>query len=307
MDTPAIAERQPLALPEDRQGTDTARCRGFIAYTLLLTLLFLSPLRSLFQYAATSEMHSHVLLVPLVSAYALFRIRTRLLHPCRTSIFPAATAGTLGIAALGAWGRYGDSVSVNDNLALVAAAFVFSMAAGGFLFLGSRWMATAAFPVAFLAFMIPLPDEAVAALERALAAASAEAAAVAFTIAGYPMFREGTVFQLPGIVLEVGQECSGIRSTWVLLIAGIVASHLFLATAWHRALLVAFVIPLGIIRNGFRILVIGALCVDVGPHMADSLIHRRGGPLFFALSLVPLLVLLWWLRRREVRRTSPSQ
>jgi exosortase/archaeosortase family protein len=70
--------------------------------------------------------------------------------------------------------------------------------------------------------------------------------------------------------------------------------------------LVAFVIPLGILRNGFRILVIGLLCVRVGPHMIDSDIHRRGGPLFFALSLVPLFLLLWWLRRQEQRLNLPG-
>ena len=47
------------------------------------------------------------------------------------------------------------------------------------------------------------------------------------------------------------------------------------------------------------ILVIGLLCVHIGPHMIDSPIHHRGGPLFFALSLVPLFLLLWWLRRQE--------
>ena len=36
-------------------------------------------------------------------------------------------------------------------------------------------------------------------------------------------------------------------------------------------------------------------------YMIDSGIHRRGGPLFFALSLVPLFLLLWWLRGRERR------
>jgi hypothetical protein len=33
--------------------------------------------------------------------------------------------------------------------------------------------------------------------------------------------------------------------------------------------------------------------------MIDSIIHRRGGPFFFALSLFPLFLLLWWLRRQE--------
>ena len=68
----------------------------------------------------------------------------------------------------------------------------------------------------------------------------------------------------------------------------------------------AFVIPLGILRNGFRILVIGLLCVHVGPQMIDSTIHHQGGPFFFALSLVPLLLLLWWLRRQEQRLNLPG-
>ena len=64
----------------------------------------------------------------------------------------------------------------------------------------------------------------------------------------------------------------------------------------------AFVIPLGIVRDAFRILVIGLLCVHIGPYMVDSVIHRRGGPFFFVLSLVPLFLFLQWLRRRD-RRT----
>jgi exosortase/archaeosortase family protein len=74
---------------------------------------------------------------------------------------------------------------------------------------------------------------------------------------------------------------------------------LFLTSPWRRFILVAFVLPLAIVRNSFRILVVGLLCVHVGPHMIDSYIHRQGGPIFFALSLIPLFILLVWLRRQE--------
>ena len=125
------------------------------------------------------------------------------------------------------------------------------------------------------------------------------------------VLRDGTVFQLPGIVIRVAQECSGIRSSWVLFVTSILASHLFLKSPWRRALLVAFVIPLGILRNGFRIVVIGLLCVHVGPEMIHSIIHRRGGPFFFALSLIPLFLVLWWLRRTDVgdqrMRVEPAE
>jgi exosortase/archaeosortase family protein len=88
----------------------------------------------------------------------------------------------------------------------------------------------------------------------------------------------------------------------VLFITSLLASHLFLKSPWRRIVLVAFVIPLGIVRNGFRILVIGLLCVHIGPYMIDSVIHHQGGPLFFALSLVPLVLFMAWLRRRERQR-----
>jgi exosortase len=188
----------------------------------------------------------------------------------------------------------------------MALAFVSLVAASGFLFLGSKWMASRTFPLAFLIFLVPLPDAAVNWLEKASAIASAEAAAPYFQLAGTPVVRYDTVLKLPGIVLRVGQECSGIRSSWVLFITSLLASHVFLKTRWRKIVLVAFVIPLGILRNGFRIAVIGLLCVHVGPHMIDSIIHRRGGPLFFALSLVPVFLLLWWLRRQEQRLKQPS-
>jgi exosortase C (VPDSG-CTERM-specific) len=161
-------------------------------------------------------------------------------------------------------------------------------------------MGSAAFPMTFLIFMVPLPDASVTALESASVLASADVAAFFFRMTGTPLVREGAVFALPGIVLHVAQECSGIHSSWILFITSLVASYLFLDGPWRRFVLVAFVIPLGVIRNGFRILVIGLLCVHVGPQMIDSPIHHRGGPLFFALSLIPLFALLFWLRR--VRR-----
>jgi len=142
------------------------------------------------------------------------------------------------------------------------------------------------------------------ALEMASKTAAAEVANVLFQLSGTPFLRAGPIFQLPNITIEVAQECSGIRSSWVLFMTSILAANLFLKTSWRRFVLIAFVIPLGVLRNGFRIMVIGLLCVNVGPQMIHSFIHRRGGPLFFTLSLIPLLLVLWWLRRGEVRSSQ---
>ncbi|MFN0126426.1 MAG: exosortase/archaeosortase family protein [Verrucomicrobiales bacterium] len=176
---------------------------------------------------------------------------------------------------------------------------------GALAVLGHRWFVSALFPLVFLIFLVPLPDSWVHALEGASQAASAEAAAWLFELTGLPHVRDGKVFQLPGITIEVAQECSGIRSSWVLFITSLVAAEMFLRSQWRRFILVALVIPLGILRNGFRILVISWLCVEVDPKMIDSFIHHRGGPIFFALSLGPLFAILWllrWSERRGQRR-----
>jgi len=272
-----------------------------LVYLVVLTLAFIQPLAQLMLYAAGRDLHSHILLVPFISGYLLYTQRASLPAPGRRSFVGTAILGSVGVAALTAGFGWREGLSLNDHLALMALAYVSLLAAGGFLFLGSNWMAAAAFPVAFLIFMVPLPDVAVYWMETGSMLASAEAAAMYFGIAGTPLVRQGTIFELPGIVLEVAQECSGIRSSWVLFITSILAAHMFLESPWRRFVLVVFVIPLGILRNGFRVFVIGMLCVHVGPHMIDSIIHRQGGPFFFALSLVPLFLLLWWLRRGERR------
>jgi exosortase/archaeosortase family protein len=85
----------------------------------------------------------------------------------------------------------------------------------------------------------------------------------------------------------------------VLVITAVLAGYLFLRSGWKRALLVVFVVPLAIVRNGFRIFVIGELCVHVSHEMINSPIHHKGGPIFFALSLIPFFALLIWLRKSE--------
>jgi exosortase C (VPDSG-CTERM-specific) len=275
---------------------------GFLFFSILLVAAFSKPLFSLAVYAAGQSLHSHILLIPFVSAYLIYVRRHSL--PTDYTFSPGWAMIPLvagGIALAAAWlpSVFGGPLSQNDYLALMALSFISFVGAGGFFFLGRKWMTAAAFPFAFLIFMVPMPDAMADALETASQLASAEAANVFFKVSGAPFLRDGTVFQLPNITIQVAQECSGIRSSWVLFITSLLAANLFLTSTWRRAMLVCFVIPLGIARNGFRVAVIGNLCVYFGPQMIHSIIHHRGGPLFFTLSLIPLFGLLWWLRWGE--------
>ena len=278
---------------------DRLRLRNWAVWIAMATLAFALPLFRLLVHASGQSLHSHIPLVPLMAAYLLVSGRADLPPAGRPSPIGAVLTAAVALAALAAVATLDGKLTVNDGLGLMALAYVAAIATGGFLFLGARWMAAAALPMAVLLFLVPLPDAAVIWLEDALVAASADVSAWMLRATGTPLLRDGTVFTLPTIVLEVARECSGIRSTWVLFITSIVASHMFLKSPWRRLVLIACVFPLGVIRNGFRIVTIALLCVHVGPHMVNSVFHHRGGPIFFALSLVPLFALMFWLRRGE--------
>jgi len=278
---------------------------GWCLYLVILGGAFALPLREFVTYARHSDVHSYVLLIPFVTAYLIYIRWKQLSRELSSAWGYALLLAAIGTGALFASLHFTE-LGRNDYMTLIALSFVCFAIAGAFLFLGSKWAYSAMFPLFFLAFMIPLPEAAVDFLENASKAASAEVANWLFLISGTPAFRTGAVFQLPGITIEVAKECSGIRSSLVLVITSLLAANMFLHTTWRRALLVCAVIPLGLLRNGLRILVISLLCVHIGPQMINSVIHRRGGPVFFVASLVPLFVMLWWLRRGDVAVQQPG-
>ena len=65
-----------------------------------------------------------------------------------------------------------------------------------------------------------------------------------------PYYREGFVFSLPNVAIEVADECSGIRSSIALVLTALLAGHMSLVTGWKKVVLVAVALPLTILKNG---------------------------------------------------------
>jgi len=156
-----------------------------------------------------------------------------------------------------------------------------------------------AFPFGLLFLMAPLPPVVMNALEAFFQHASAWTAATLMKLSSLPAYHDGLFFLLPGLRIEVAQECSGIHSTVVLFITSLIVGHLFLRRTRDQFVLAAAIVPLAILRNGFRIFSLAWLSVEVDPNIIHSALHHRGGPIFFALSLVPLFFLVLILRRLE--------
>jgi exosortase len=167
------------------------------------------------------------------------------------------------------------------------------------LFYGSTTVRKALFPLLFLFFIVPVPN---AALERfilVLQAGSAEVAYAFLKIAGIPMTRDGNVFHLITVDIEVAKECSGIRSSLSLVITGLLAGYFFLRTGWAKLVLLAAMLPITILKNGFRIATLSILGVYVDERILASDLHTRGGILFFILALILVWGIIVLLRKME--------
>ncbi len=259
------------------------------------------PLYHWLRFAWAAGLYSYTLLVPFVSGYLFWQNRKVVSEdtvgaekspaewPIRAGHQPRATQS-----------RAKPTQQVTqDAVAFTTLPFVLLLSGVCALALKPVDFRHAAFPLVFLLFMVPFPHALEHAIETLLQHGSAPPAYWLFNLAGTSVHREDMIFNLPGITIQIAPECSGIRSTLVLFITSLLAGHLFLRSPWKRAVVTLVVIPLALLRNGFRIFTIGQLCVSIGPHMIDSPIHNRGGPIFFALSLIPFFILVFFLVKTD--------
>lgn len=296
-----LVSRPPAARAAALSNFARRRTRFAVAAGLLAAA-FIKPLGDLGWFAIHNELYSHILLIPFVSAYIIWMGRRNLVSNSVASPGWAVAPVAAGVSALAAyWVAVGAGwkPAEEDYLALMMFAFLALLAGLGFAFLGVRAMRQTAFPAAFLLFTIPFPVVVHDAIEAVSQYGSVEVAEALFKLAAMPVERQDLSVHLPGISMYVAPECSGIHSSLVLFITSMVAGYLFLRSPWKRTALALAVIPLGLIRNGFRVFVLGELCVNVNPKLIESAIHKQGGPYFFALSLIPFFALLYWLRRSE--------
>ncbi len=284
-----------LNIPDDFRN----RLRRFCIASVILIAAFASTLWELSRYCLREDLFSYILLVPLITGLLIARswrdLELRFVPSFRIALAIGIASVLVLAVSFRPFGALGDANS--NSLSIRMLSFVLGWFAVAVWTLGRRFMLGMVFPAAFLAFLIPLPPPVVKTLEWGLQHASAEVSSWLFPLVDVPFYRTGLAFQLPTITIHVAPECSGIRSTLVLFIISLVAGYLYLERPWQRAAFTALVIPLGIARNALRIVTIGWLCTRHGPEMIYSSIHHRGGPVFFAVSLLPLFVMLIVFRK----------
>jgi exosortase len=299
------------ALPPLPPATRHATIR-FVFFVGVLSLVFASAWGRMLRDALADRLHSYAIAIPFICAWVVWqdRLRATRVPADRTGRAPAVALGIAALAAgvfavAGVRNGWIDPGSVSW-LSAQMLAWVLGIWAAAFWFFGVPLMRAFAFAAGFLVFTIPIPAPLVDLIEIGLQHGSAWMVEIVFKASGVTYHRTEREFWLPFLRFEVAQECSGIRSTIVLFITSVLGSYLLLRAWWRRTLLALAVIPLGLARNTLRICVITLLTAHVDPTIIDSPLHHRGGPLFFAISLVPLFAMLWWFRRQENTPKTPT-
>lgn len=238
--------------------------------------------------------------VPLVSAYLIYSNRKQVFG--QTAFSPrAGIIVLLASAAIFIAGHKIDGLSENDSLSLIVLSWAVCVSGGFIAVFGRTAARAAAFPLAFLVFMVPLPEAALDGITRFLQTGSTEVAWQLFNVIGAPVQRDGYFFHLPGLTVEVAKQCSGIRSSLALLIAGALASHLFLRTWLGKSALLAVIVPIAVMKNGLRIAALTLSGYYIDERMLYGSLHTRGGMLFFAVAVLLAGSSIWLLRGVERR------
>jgi len=287
-------------------GTLARRFWLFALCVLATCLVFVGPITRFVRYALSNDNASHTILIPAICAWVLFLERDRIFNSLGSDVRAAASLFVVAVCAAALAFFLGSRWSPLNQLSLYVLALIFFWASAFAFLFGGAALRQARFPLIFLLFTIPFPDFLLDKAIYFLQKGTTDIAAVLFDWSGVPALRNGFVFHLARVNIEVARECSGIRSSLALLILAILVAHFCLRTFWKQAVLVLAGLFVMIFKNGVRVVTLTLLASYVDPNFLYGRLHHEGGVVFFLLGLAILAPVLWLLERSEPKSAKAA-
>jgi exosortase len=286
--TPARTDRLELSLP-----------KGLVIAGLVAGLYGPVLIPMIVQWWQDPD-YSHGFVVPLLVGYVLYQRRRPLqqvpLEPSNLGL--PLMAGAIGLLLAGSLGAE-----------FFVARFSLLFLLGGMLlfFAGWRMLRAVAFPLAFLALMIPLPAIIYNQVTFPLQLLASRLSSSWLELLGVPVLREGNVLVLPNYSLEVVEACSGIRSLMSLIALAVAYGYFVEKRLWARITLVILMLPIAVASNTMRVMGAGVLTYFSGPRAAEGFFHLFQGWLIFVSAVACMLVVHWLLSHLvPVRRKTDA-
>ena len=278
-------------------------CWLFASLCLVSVVVWRNDLRATFALALRNDAYTHILLIlPICAILIALRLKNEVFRPA-----PGWIAGSLllGMSTLiGLWGlRWGREIIVTNDVRLaveMAAVVLWWIGSVVFCF-GMRTFRDCAFPLLLLLWLVPIPEVALSRIVEGLRHGTASVTREMFTMVGVPVTQKATSLTVPGLTIEVSEECSSIRSSMMLVVIAMVMSYLLLRSAWGRAIVILAAVPLCVAKNGLRVFTLTALAAYRNPDILDSPLHRQGGVVFLVAALAALCAMIWIVSRFELK------
>jgi exosortase len=276
-----------------------ARIPPSLRFVLLCVISLVVGWHSLFStlvLALRVDEYTHLLLIVPISVSLIFSERDLL----KLAPEPAVGLGSFLLIAATLIGAFSRTISQIDvELSFNMLAIVIWWIGSFVLCFGSHVARLFLFPLCFLFWLVPIPAPLLEKIVAIWQHGSAISASLLFSTLGIPNTQDGVMLSIPGLNLEVAQECSSLRSSLMLIVTSMVLAQLFLRSFWRKTVVVLAAIPLSIAKNGVRIFTISMLGTRVDPGFLHGNLHRHGGIVFFLLALGAVVLLLWSLNRSE--------
>ena len=257
---------------------------SLVAVCLLLVYYpIVSPL--LERFGARESYYSHGYLVPFITAYLIWRKRQALAAvPLNGSWWGLPLIlGGLAVHLISFFLR----INFPSYLSLLTVLF------GVVIFLGG-WHLTRllAVPLAFLIFMLPLPEVMVLNIAFKMKILATQISTELVSLAGMDVTFEGSKILFPGGFIWVGDPCSGLRSLISFLALGAVVVQLTDGNNWKKSILLVSVVPIAIFSNVIRIMVLTAASYIYGSQIAAGFLHDFMGIMVFVFGFVGLIIVM---------------
>lgn len=145
------------------------------------------------------------------------------------------------------------------------------------------------FPLFYLVFIFPPPESLVDAVTLPMKMELSKAAVGFLDLLGYPIGGEGVMIYIGQYELLVAAACSGLNS-----IISLSAISLFYIYVRHQAdwryagLLVLLIVPVALLANFVRVLILILLTYHMGEAAAQGFLHNFAGVFMFAVALVAI-------------------
>ncbi|MFH1459040.1 MAG: exosortase/archaeosortase family protein [Candidatus Omnitrophota bacterium] len=234
------------------------------------------------RWHAPDTNYSHGILIPIVSLFLLYSRKERLKQ---IQIKPEGSGIIFVCLAI--------LVHITGNMINFPFASAFSfiiMLIGIVLFLfGIKILKAVKFEILFLLFMIPAPLMLISNLTIRMKLFAAGIATNCLSVMGLKAVREGSMIRMGHSFLEIEAPCSGLRSLISLLAFGAAFAYLTKHKFWKKVVLFATALPIALIANAGRIVLLGWVSEVYGMQAAQGWVHDFSGFLLFFFAACAMI------------------